>query len=153
MPLPDEVRTSIIVAAAQAAGDPNDPGYEQRLEDLAVKLTTQASPKSRLSKRLDRIAESGVAYGVIESVTREESSTRGIVTLLGRPSRFHADGREQARTDRTDGADGRGLAMARRLTELVGHRVLLYVYQEPIGDGETTVRVVTHVEDLGVPRT
>jgi hypothetical protein len=42
---------------------------------------------------------SKVFTAVIAVVVREESSTRGLVTLRTRPKQFHPDGIEQARTD------------------------------------------------------
>ena len=40
--------------------------------------------------------------------------------------------------------------MARRLTMLVGHRVLLWVEVAVMNGGAGKVRVIRHVEDLGV---
>lgn len=150
MGLSDDNRVAIITAAAAAAGSTTEPGFEKRLEDAAVKLTTLSSPFSWLGKKLDRIAESKVIVGVLRSITKEESSTRGLVTIETRPSKFHPDGLEEQRTERTDRQDG--FEMAEKLSGLVGHRVALYVYLEPIGDGETKIRVVQHAVDLGEPR-
>lgn len=85
----------------------------------------------------------------IVSVEREESSTRGLVTLKSAPSTFHPDGLEQVRTDRTDNPMGR--LMAKELYALTGHRVRVWVEKVPFGSGskQGEVRVVRHFEDLG----
>jgi hypothetical protein len=150
MALSDETRTAIILAAVQAASATAEQGEDvlAKATDIASELVIQSHPRSRLSQRLDRLAESAPIHGVIESIEREESSTRGVVTIKTRPSKFHPDGLEQARTERTDNADG--AKMARTLQSLVGHRVLLYVFREPISGGEVKIRVISYVTDLGV---
>ena len=57
------------------------------------------------------------------------------------------DGTETARTERTDSA--LGLAMARRLRGLVGHRIAVWVDVQTMSNSANKVRVITHVEDLG----
>jgi len=70
------------------------------------------------------------------------------VKLLTKPSKWNDGGKEKVRTERTDNPEG--MAMAKRLTELKGHRVLLWIEVEEYDGGK--VRVVRHVEDLGWPR-
>ena len=86
------------------------------------------------------------AAGVVQ-VVKERSSTRGLVTLRARPSQFHPDGIEHARTERTDGPEG--LPMARTLRGLTGHRVALWIEEQTTGNGARKVRVIQHVKDLG----
>jgi hypothetical protein len=77
------------------------------------------------------------AAGVVQ-VVKERSSTRGLVTLRARPSQFHPDGIEHARTERTDGPEG--LPMARTLRGLTGHRVALWIEEQTTGNGAWKVR-------------
>lgn len=140
----------IVLAAVAAVGSKPEDGeqadWDLEIHEMAARITAMCSPTSSVAKTIQSVAASKVFTGVILSVKREESSTRGLVTIQGKPSKFHEDGVETARTDRTDGASG--LAMARRLRKLVGHRVVLWVEVEQIKDGASTVRVIRHVEDL-----
>ena len=100
-----------------------------------------------MSRLIDAVHGSKVFTAVITGVAKEHSSTRGLVTLRTRPSQFHPDGVEQARTERTDSPDG--LLMARTLRGLTGHRVALWIEEQTTGDGARKVRIIQHVKDLG----
>ena len=164
MTIDDAVRTQIVLGAvnaaaaklaaltSQAAGDQE---ALDRLPDLdaltarsAAVITAAIDPKSTLARLIDAVHGSKVFTAVITEVVREPSSTRGLVTLRTRPSQFHPDGIEQARTERTDSPDG--LLMARTLRGLTGHRVALWIEEQTTGDGARKVRIVQHVKDLGL---
>lgn len=142
----------IVLAAVSAVGSKQEDGeqaeWDLSIHEMAARIAAMCSPNSSVAKTIQSVAASKVFTGVILSVKREESSTRGLVTIQGRPSKFHEDGIETARTERTDTATG--LAMARRIRKLVGHRVALWVEVEQIKDGPSTVRVIRHIEDLAV---
>jgi hypothetical protein len=125
--------------------DQND--WMVSIQDMAARITAMCTPTSSVAKAIQGVANSKVFTGVVLGVSKEESSTRGLVTLQGKPSKFHEDGIETARTERTDTPVG--LAMARRLRRLVGHRIVLWVEVEQIRDGTSKTRVIRHVEDLG----
>jgi hypothetical protein len=57
------------------------------------------------------------------------------------------EGLETIRTQRTDTSDG--LLLAKEASSLIGHRVVIFKINEPIGDGKRNVRVVRHLTDLG----
>lgn len=141
----------IVLAAISAAGPVTEGDQSEwtvRVHDMAARIATMCSPSSSVSKVVNGVADSKVFTATVIGITKESSSTRGLVTLKTRPSKFHEDGVEQARTERTDSAVGK--AMARRIRALVGHRVVLWVEVETVGDGASKVRVVRWVEDLGL---
>lgn len=146
----DALRTQIVLTAVTAAGpaDPTDPaGWQARVADMAAAITAACQPGSQISKVVEQVAASKTFVASIVKVTKEQSSTRGVVTLRTTPNEHHPDGTETARTERTDNPVGR--SMARRLVRLVGHRALLWVEVEPMANGTRKSRVIRHVEDLG----
>lgn len=148
----DTLRQQIILAAVNAAGeryeDETPQQYEARVVAEARRIKVMTSPQSRVSRAIDILDECKVFPAVIEDIKKEASSTRGLVLLRTRPSKHSPDGKETVRTERTDNPEG--YAMAMTLRKLIGHRVLLWVELEAVGDGSTKVRVLRHVEDLGV---
>lgn len=150
----DSLRTQIILAAVNAAGtrdeDEAPAAYEARVSAEARRITVMTGPTSTISRAIESIEKAKVFPAVIDSVKREASSTRGIVTLKAKPSKFHEDGIETVRTERTDNPEG--VAMVRALKPLIGHRVLVWVELESVNDGASKVRVLRHVEDLGLAR-
>ncbi len=150
--LDEQTRNSIILAAVNAAGpvaDTEHGSWNARVAQLAASITAMCKPDSPLAKIVDSVSVSKVFTAIITNVKKEQSSTRGLVTLKAKPSKFHPDGIEQARTDRTDSSESARM-LAKRLLSLVGHRVTLWVEVESINGGESKVRVIRHVEDLGV---
>jgi len=140
----------IVLGAITASGpcdQENSDAWVASVHDMAARIATMCTPTSSVSKLVQSVANSKVFTGTVLGITKESSSTRGVVTLKTRPSKFHPDGTEQARTERTDSAVG--LAMARRIRSLVGHQVVLWVEVEIISDGGAKVRVIRWVEDLG----
>ena len=139
----------IILAAVGAVGPVGDDQSEWMLsvQDMAARIAAMCTPNSTVARAVVGVANSKVFTGVVQGIKKEASSTRGVVTLQGKPSKFHEDGIETARTERTDTAAG--MAMARRIRRLVGHRVVVWVEVEPIRDGASKSRVIRHVEDLG----
>ena len=141
----------LVALTAQAAGDTAEsdrlPDLEALIAQSAAEITAAVDPKSTLSRLIDAVHGSKVFTAVITQVVKEQSSTRGLVTLRARPSQFHPDGIEQARTERTDSPEG--LLMARTLRALTGHRVALWIEEQTTGDGARKVRVIQHVKDLG----
>jgi len=145
-------RNQIILAAVQAAGPVTEDlaEWQSTVAEMATRITAMCSDQSPVAQAIGRVADSKVFVGSVVSIEKEASSTRGIVTIRTRPSQYHPDGTEQARTDRTDNAEG--MAMARSIKALVGHRVRFWVQVEEYGNGSSKVRVIRNVEDLGVDR-
>lgn len=155
----DTARISIVVAAANMAGPVgNDQfAWNAKVLENATLLMEMAGEGSKLSKLINGMANAKTFFGTVLSVRREESSTRGVVSLKTRPSKFHPDGIEDARTDRTGSKDAPegGRELAKLLTTLVGHRVQLWVELEVPANaepGSKGFRVIRHVKDLGVDK-
>ncbi len=148
-----ELRTQVILSAVQAVGPEPEGGmasgipWAAAVAQKAAEIAAMCVDGSAQVKAIESIFNSKVFPATILAVTKERSSTRGLVKLGTRSSVHHPDGIEEARTERTDNPSG--LAMARKLRALVGHKVLLWVEVEAIGDGARKVRVVRHVEDRG----
>jgi hypothetical protein len=141
-----DVKRQVILAAITAAG-PIDDTWHERVKDAARRITVMLADDSPVARTIDQIGASTAFTGVITSVTREASSTRAIVTLRTKATPRNLSGEESLRTERTDSPDG--LAMARRLRALKGHRVLIWKEVESVRGGDVKVRMVRHVEDLG----
>lgn len=141
-----DVILAAVTSIAPKGTDEADADYQARVKAQAIALRIMLGETSPVSKAVDQIDNCKVFSATVTKVVKEKSSTRGKITLKTRPSKWNEDGVEQARTERTDTADG--MAMARRLTALKGHRVLLWVEVEEFDGGK--VRVIRHVEDLGV---
>lgn len=168
----DNTRTNIILAAVNAVPPVTEPlknrdgeiiATEQevwlaQVADKAKAIAVLTGAKSLVGHQLDVIEAAGdpenesakIISGSILSITREESSTRGLVSIKTRVHPEYApDGVEQARTERTDTAAG--LMMATRIrNELIGHRVLLFIEQQPIKNSKKKARIIVHIEDLGL---
>jgi len=146
-------RRQVILAAVSATGPDDGPDergltWTQRVAERAARITAMLDPRSEVSRAIGQVEMAKVFPATVVEVRREASSTRALVTLRAKVSDRHPDGLETARTERTD--DPLGLAMARRLTALRGHRVMLWVELEAMGaNADRRVRVIRHVEDLG----
>jgi len=146
-------RRQVILAAVSATGPDNGPderglSWPLRVAENAARITAMLDPRSEVSRAIGQVEMAKVFPATVVEVRREASSTRALVTLRTKVSDRHPDGLETARSERTD--DPLGLAMARRLTALRGHRVMLWVELEQMGaNADRRVRVVRHVEDLG----
>lgn len=161
-PVKPKTNDEASLAAYQAELDGYDAvlsAYDQDLKANARSIRVMLSPESSISKQLnaldkaiDRDNDGGKVFvGTVVGVTKESSSTRGIVTLYTGTDQTRDGvpaGCETIRTDRTDSADGRAMARAAQL--LIGHRVTVYVELEAIRGGQTKVRVLRHVESNGV---
>lgn len=144
----ENLRSQIIIAAITAVGPVEDKAsWQDRVIEKAAEITALINEKSLVAKTVDSVAVSKVFSAEVTGLTYEKSSTRGIVSLKTQPSKFHEDGIETARTERTD--NPMGVAMGKRLKALIGHRVMIWVEVEEISGGAGKVRIVRHVQDLG----
>jgi len=147
-------RRQVILAAVAATGPDNGPDergltWPQRVAESAGRIAAMLDPHSEVSRAIGQVEMAKVFPATVVDVRREASSTRAIVTLRTKVSDRHPDGVETARSERTD--DPLGLAMARRLTALRGHRVMLWVeLQQMSTNTDRRVRIIRHVEDLGL---
>jgi len=147
-------RRQVILAAVSATGPDKGPderglSWPLRVAETAARITAMLDPRSEVSRAIGQVEMAKVFPATIVEVRREASSTRALATLRTKVSDRHPDGIETARTERTD--DPLGLAMARRLVSLKGHRVMLWVELEAMSTNtDRRVRVVRHVEDLGL---
>lgn len=141
--------------------------WRAKVTEIALDLHMLSEPRSAFAKAMTTIEGAGdkenkrykAFVGTVLRCEKERTTTRAVVTLLTGSDRESKDainkgqnlplGQEQIRSERTDEADG--LAMAKRLSRLIGHKVMVYVDNEPKTDGSgQSVRVLRHVVDLGV---
>lgn len=159
-----QTRTAIIAAAYAAAGplpDVSDTdAYAEHqakvVEAIATITVTSEDEESFANKAIDQVTPGPNVKrfsGVIEKVTKEEATTRGVVHIRTRVHPEYApDGVEKVRTERTDNPVG--LSMAKRLRSLRGHKVLMWVEIESFTNrsgANRKSRVVRFCRDLGVP--
>ncbi len=140
----DNSHYSLVAAAAQAAG-PCPPGEEtawgRRVHGLTVDLHLIAQQARQDIERLEA-ARTFIAF--LEKVEIEESSRRGLLTLL-----LPSGVRESIRTEQKD--TDRGRTLIERARSLEGRWVLVYRYNErKAGPGNQSVRMLAHLMDLGV---
>ena len=159
MALEDSARISLIVAAANMAGPVGSDqfAWNAKVLDNATLLMEMAGEGSKVSKKISGMAASKVIFGTVLSVKREDSSTRGVVTLKTRVSKFSPDGTEQARTDRTGTKESPepGRELAKLMTTLVGHRVQIWIELEMPANaepGSKGFRVIRHFKGLGLDK-
>lgn len=106
-----------------------------------------------MEKAQKQLAACKVFSGTIVDIKKEQSSTRGLITIntgTDREKEGVPAGCEQIRTERTDNPEGK--AMAKKVQGLKGNRVLVWVEVEEIKGGQSKVRVLRHVQDLGEAR-
>jgi len=121
--------------------DPRE--WEARVLENTLDAQSLMSDGSRLYKTVEGIK---VYSAVVDAIQKEKKSTRGLVTLKVKPSTYAKDGIEQVRTERTDRPDG--LAMAKKIKGLIGHKVLIFKEIEVMANGNKSA-VIRHVKDLG----
>lgn len=143
-------KNQVVIAAIGAAGPVGDDSAEWngRVLELAGQITAMCSPTSDVQKVIDSVNDSKVFTATLLSIKKEATSTRGLLTLGTRVSEHSPDGTEQARTERTD--TPLGMAMARRCRALVGHKVAVWIEVQTMSKSTNKVRVITHIEDLGL---
>ena len=148
----------IIVAAVNAAGPIPlaEDGktldkfkWNQTIAQAAVDIAVLTNSNSPVAKRLAMLNTCKKFVATIQGVRKEASSTRGIVVVKAKPGPRTPDGIEMARTERTD-SNPETAAFANHLRTLVGHRVLMWIEMQDMSDGSGKVRVLQHVEDLGL---
>lgn len=145
-----DIVLAALVAAHSDGGDVES--RDARAAKYARKFATQVSEQSAISKAVDGVANAKVFTGIIEKVSLEKTSTRGIITLKTKVSKFHPDGLETVRTERTDTDPSVLDDMRHMRDDLMGHRVVVWVEMETYNEGATKVRILRHFEDLGLPR-
>lgn len=148
MTISDSDRRAIVLAAVGAAGPSSTPDWEVQVAMAAARITAMLSEGSMISRAIEQVDASVSFPATILGVEIEKSSKRAVLTLRTRPSDRNPDGVEKARTERYDHPLGR--EMARRARSLTGHRVVVSIERESTSDGQRKVRVVRHLEDLGV---
>lgn len=137
-----------IILAAATAALPKDDGYEDRLRTNIAEFAAMANDES-YTKIVQQIADSKVFTGIVLGIQKENSSTRGIVTLKTKVSNFHPNGQETVRTERTDSSPAT-LALCKHIKDnLIGHKVAVWVEIETYNEGAGKVRVLRHIKDLG----
>ena len=152
-------RSDIILAAINAVGQvESGKDWEAEVTLKAIEIAVLTGEKSNVGKAVDVVLhpDTKIFKGTIVEVEKEASSTRGLVTLNTGTERESKHGitkavlpagLEQVRTDRTDNALGKAIAL--RARSLKFHQVLVWVEIETMANGNKS-RVLRHVQDLGV---
>lgn len=146
-------RTAVVTAAVAAVG-PVAENWEAAVTSKAVEIAVMLGENSDVSKAINSIENCKIFTGTVTAVTKEQSSTRGIITLFTGTEQTRDGipaGHEQVRTERTDNPVGRALAIKAR--ELIGHKVTVWVEVEAYNNGAGKVRVLRHIADRGVDPT
>lgn len=143
-----QIRTQVILAAVGAAGPKGEDAAEwnARVRDNAVGIAVMLGDNSSVSQALDKFLNAGKPFpATILGGSKETSSTRVVVRFMNKDGEL-----ETIRTDRTDTPEG--LAMGNVVRNLVGHKVLVWKELEEMGGGSNgrKVRILRHVEDLGI---
>lgn len=140
------VRTQVILAAVGSAGPVGDSKAEwsAKVRAQAVTIAVMLGEHSSVSQALAAFGRAEKPFpATILGGSKEASSTRVVVRF-----RNVSGEAEEIRTDRTDSPEG--LAMANVVRGLVGHKVLIWKEIEEYNQGKGKVRVLRHVEDLGL---
>jgi len=150
MALDQNTQQNVIIAAAILAGtNGTDSDVKRHTERIAGYLSDGSLPMGAFKQIEDRDANTSKVDGfpaTVIGMDKELTSTRGVVLLRTKPSKYHPNGQEFARTERTDTESGR--AQAQALQALVGHKVFITKGVE--GTGGNNVRVVRSFEDKGI---
>lgn len=139
--------------------------WQAAVVETAINLAVMGGEKGGVGKALARIAacengegKSGMFVGTVVAVRKEPSTTRAVVTIhTGTTKDDLKDaitkqplpaGCEQIRTDRTD--DPSGIRMAKKVSGMLGHRVMVWKFAEKMANRDGETRIMAHVESLGV---
>ncbi len=146
----EHLKAQIVLAASITAGAG---ATEEQVAEEAKRIIARLSPGStilyefdRADKREENTEKVKTFKATIVAVDKELSSTRGVVFLKTQPSKWHPDGKEHMRTDRTDSTEGKTLAKLAQ--SLIGHQVTVTVGIENGSDNR--VRVLRGLKDDGV---
>lgn len=150
MALEPATQHQIIIAAAILAGpngsDQDVAGHTSRIAGLLSEGSLPMNAFGQLEKRDAAVIKTQGFPATVIGIDRETTSTRGVVLLYTGPSDQHANGQEFIRTQRTDTPEG--LAQARALQALIGHKVFI-TKEISTGNGSTN-KAVRSFEDKGV---
>ncbi|MFJ5212291.1 hypothetical protein [Streptomyces nigra] len=134
---------ALVAAGVHAVGPMNstsEPVWLERVRHMTVELAFTARQAAQDVQQLDA---SCPFAAFLEKVEIEESSRRGLLTLLP-----DSGIRETIRTEQETTLPGR--AMITRARELEGRWLLVYRYNEPMaGTKNRNVRMIARLMDLG----
>lgn len=137
----------IAAAVASALPDALDNYFANNMPGFVIAM----------EKAREQVGNCKAFTGTVVAVAKEQSSTRGVITLNTGTERENKDsitkqplpaGQEQIRTERTDNPGGKALAIKSR--NLIGHKVVVWIEVESVPGKDFKVRVLRHIQDLGV---
>lgn len=149
MTITAETTQQIILGAINTTG-PNDgttEDWDVRFDQNLRTITAMIGEGSKAYKTVQMMGEAKKFKGTILGVKAEKTSRRGLVFLYTKPSDFHPDGVESARTEQVDRPEAK--ALYEQLKSLVGHRVLVFVEMQASDNGGKKFRIIQHIQDLG----
>lgn len=146
----DEQVSQVVALAVGAAGEAGSDmaAWRERVLNLVQQIGLMVQPSSAAGQLAALALGAKPIYDVeYLGYDYEESSTRCVMKIKTRPSKWYKDGIEPLRTQRTTSALGR-----RQKAQLdaipVGSRVLVFKGDERIDDDGTTVRVLVDIQVL-----
>jgi hypothetical protein len=154
MAVTEALRQSIILGAVGMSGEVGDDAaaFESRVKANAKRLTGMLSEHSPVAKTIDMIEEAKKFPATILYLGKEPKTNRAFVVIKTKPSDDNPDGIETARTEIVDweGKSGEAFTFAKQTRDLTGHRVFVYIELQIAKGTGRKVRILQHVEDLGV---
>jgi aspartate/methionine/tyrosine aminotransferase len=140
----------VIAAAMTVVGPGEGKAWERDIAAAAIDVATLCV--GDVGRVAAAMLNGRVFTAVIEAIEKEESTTRGLVTLRSDVNARYGrkSGKEQIRTERTDANTG-GKELANHIAKnLIGHKAVLFVGAEPIANTDELGRVLLKVIDLGL---
>lgn len=153
-PLSAETRQSLILGAVSMAGPVGEDSlaWESTVMKNVKRLTGMMSEYSPVGKVITMLEESKKFPATVLYLGKEPKTNRGFVVLKTKPSDQNPEGIETARTEIVDwaGKAGESYEFAKHVRSLTGHRVFVYIEMQEAKTSGRKVRILQHIEDLGV---
>lgn len=153
-PLSAETKQSLILGAVNMAGPVGEDvlAWESTVKNNVKRLTGMMSEHSPVGKTITMLEESKKFVATVLYLGKEAKTNRGFVVLKTKPSDQNPEGIETARTEIIDWdtKSGEAYEFGKYVRSLTGHRVFVYIELQEAKSTGRKVRILQHVEDLGV---
>lgn len=144
------VQTATLVTGGKGASESSEDYSQRVISNVPVAFDLLTDTYAGPIKAAQSILNSKTFVATVDSVKFERPSTRVVVYLRTRPSDTYPDGIEPARTERTENDhNSAAWKLGERLKSLIGERVLVWIENQPMGNGTRNVRVIQHVKPIG----
>ncbi len=140
----EDLARQVVLAAINMSGN-RGTGWAAKLRENILEVGKALSDGSRQLELAERILNANTFRAILERIEVEESSTRAVLHLSTEPSKWHLDGRETLRTERTDGAVGK--AQHAKASSMIGAPVMVWLFHDVKDD--VKYRVLLDIQQLG----